>query len=475
MGLDERYDEILQAEFSSEGALVADEDRVLGGAASLPGLSAPAREAPIHGKPEAQATPEAFEAEPVRSDRPRARARSRHAAMAGAGGMACAAMGALLGGLGGLGGPGGSGVLGVLGGLGANPAAAQPLESSPSPVKAGASGRVGVARGSAAIATASLHSVSGPLTQKIAPLNGQTAGTDTPPTAAEEGSTASPGNPGLSSIPGRPTQAPSEVGGGSNAAAGPLDSDIPVSSSALTEVEGAIAGPSSLKPITSLPVPSVSLPSKLTGPLESNLPAPSGIVSDVTAVLADPGPSSLKPITSLPVPAVSLPSKLLGPLESGVSDPSSAVTEAEGVIARPSSLKSITSLPVPAVNVPGSGQSASGSSSPLSSVVAGVVPSLDDGVSGSSVPALPSVPVPDSMSSTAAPPTAALPSGPTTGTTATVTIAATPPTAATGPATTTAPLPTLPTPKSTPPVSVGGVSVGVSTAGSTSGATLSLP
>src|ERR1700734_3253236 len=108
MGLDERYDEILQAEFSSEGVLVAGEDRVLDGAASLPGLGAAAKEAPMHGTPE---TPEVVEAEPERTERPRARARSRHAAMAGAGGMACAAVGALLGGLGGLGGPGGSGVL----------------------------------------------------------------------------------------------------------------------------------------------------------------------------------------------------------------------------------------------------------------------------------------------------------------------------------------------------------------------------
>ncbi len=105
---------------------------------------------------------------------PRGLARYRNAAMVGAGGLACAAVGAFLGGLGGYftvhpAAAHASGLV-LLTGPGRWPAAANQVDEA-----------VSTARGSSAVIAASFSSLSGPLTQGIAPLHWLTAGTGSPP------------------------------------------------------------------------------------------------------------------------------------------------------------------------------------------------------------------------------------------------------------------------------------------------------
>ena len=122
--LDEMYEEMLRGEFSSRGKHAAAEAAPALASDVEPdapahGVHMAAADAPIHDEFEVQAPPAAAEEAPAESEGPRGLARYRNAAMVGAGGLACAAVGAFLGGLGGY--------------FTIAPAAAHPLASSVSP------------------------------------------------------------------------------------------------------------------------------------------------------------------------------------------------------------------------------------------------------------------------------------------------------------------------------------------------------
>ena len=118
--LDEMYDEMLRGEFSPRGKHAAAEAcpaRLEG--ARVQGVHSATADAPIHNEFEVVAPPAPVEEAPAEGEGPRGLARYRNAAMVGAGGLACAAVGAFLGGLGGY--------------FTIAPAAAHPLASSTTP------------------------------------------------------------------------------------------------------------------------------------------------------------------------------------------------------------------------------------------------------------------------------------------------------------------------------------------------------
>ena len=160
------YDEMLQGEFSSQGQARGAPSRrpsLRRRRARPHGMHVAAADAPIHDEFEVQAPPAAAEEAPAEGEGPRGLARYRNAAMVGAGGLACAAVGAFLGGLGGY--------------FTISPAAAHPLASSTTPDQSAAAA-ANQAAGGAAIGERHggradrrvLPSLSGSLTQGAAPL-----------------------------------------------------------------------------------------------------------------------------------------------------------------------------------------------------------------------------------------------------------------------------------------------------------------
>jgi hypothetical protein len=431
--LDEMYDEMLRGEFRTRGKhAAADAGPVLAEEVrAYVALSMDGADAPIHDEFEAQ-PPAAVAEAPAEGEGPRGLARYRNAAMVGAGGLACAAVGAFLGGLGGY--------------FTIAPAAAHPLASSvttdQSPADTANAANDGGATTSSteAVVTAALTSLSGSLTQNAAPLQWLTAQSGSlPETAAAT----------LTDLPGAGTP-----GTGSGCTTTTTDVGLGCVLGNLTTALGS-AG---------------ALPSDPTEELSSLVPSLTGVVTDVTGTLADLG--SLMPISSLPLPAGDLPALGLPAIPGvpglgglgavgssgsglpGPGDATSALLSGPGGIA--SLLDGVTAAATAAT---GSG-SGSGSTSP----------SLPLGGSRSSVPGLPSLPVTASVGGKASTRTGSASGRASSGTTST-----TPTSTTTTTTTVTVPLPSLPLPVSAPPVSVGGVSVGVSTSGSGSGLTLTLP
>ena len=200
--LDEMYEEMLRGECSSRGKHAAAE-AAPASAECVPvhgvhAAPASAADAPIHDEFELQASPMAAEGVPdgvAEGEGPRGFARYRNAAMVGAGGLACAAVGAFLGGIG--------------GSFTIAPAAAHPLASSlPDGTPAANATNGGAATGSSteAVVAAALTSLSGSLTQNAAPLQWLTAQSPSlPGTAAgipSLGLPAIPGVPGLGGLGG---------------------------------------------------------------------------------------------------------------------------------------------------------------------------------------------------------------------------------------------------------------------------------
>src|SRR5580704_15222120 len=158
--LDEMYDEMLRGEFRSRGKHAAPDSAEPSAAAPPPhAMHVAAADAPLHNEFEVQAAPPAAAA--MESEGPRGLARYRNAVMVGAGGLACATVGAFLGGLGGA--------------FTISPAAAHPLASATTPDQSAAAAEqaadgAGSTSGTAALTTAALSSLSGSLTQGVAPL-----------------------------------------------------------------------------------------------------------------------------------------------------------------------------------------------------------------------------------------------------------------------------------------------------------------
>ncbi len=352
--LDEMYDEMLRGEFSSRGKHAApdtgpalvEEPRPAG----RHGLHA-APEAPLHAEFEIHEVqvrevqvrdetppPAAAEGTSAESEGPRGLARYRNAAMVGAGGLACAAVGAFLGGLGGA--------------FTISPAAAHPLASSTAedPLTAAAAAgeaqdMAGSTDGTAAVTTAVLSSLSGSLTQAAAPLQWLTSadGSMPAPVADLADVTTTSGSGG-------------DAGAGSGSGAGsgctPTTTDLGLGCvlGSLTTALGNVG----------------TLPSDPTEELGSLAPGLTGVVSDVTGTLADLG--SLLPIASLPLPAGGLPSLGL-----------------PGLSALDASLP--TSLGTPTSLLSGTGA--------ITSLLEGVTAAATGGTSGSTgstVPTLPSLP-----------------------------------------------------------------------------------
>src|ERR1700753_727523 len=174
--LDQMYEDMLRGEFSSEGQHAAPEPApVEPDDAAVRAVHVADADAPLHAEFEVPAAPAAV-AEPVAEDTavddgavteregPRGLARYRNAAMVGAGGLACAAVGAFLGGVGGY--------------FTVAPAAAHPLASSTTPgapVANAANDGGTSASDTQAVVAAALTSLSGSLTQNAAPLQWLTA------------------------------------------------------------------------------------------------------------------------------------------------------------------------------------------------------------------------------------------------------------------------------------------------------------
>jgi hypothetical protein len=429
--LDETYEEMLRGEFSSRGKHVA-------------------VDAPIHEEFDAQAPPAAAEEVLAEGEGPTGLARYRNAAMVGAGGLACAAVGAFLGGLG--------------GSFTIAPAAAHPLASSVSqdgtPSANGTSGGADTG-GTEAVVTAVLTSLSGSLTQNAAPLQWL---------MSQSGSVPESTPATLTDLPGGGTTG---TGSGDGAVAGAGAAATGSVCAVTTDLGlGCVLGS-----VTTALGNVGTLPSDPTEELGSLVPSLTGVVTDVSGTLANL--NALLPISSLPLPAGGIPSLGLpaiagvpglgglGGLGSGLSGQGGVTgTLLSGTVS--SLLDGVTSAVAGAT-----GSAGSGSTSPS-------LPSLPLGGSGSAslVPGLPSLPVTASAGGKASTPSgSASGSAHSGGTTTTSTSSTSTTTTTMTPATTTVtvPLPSLPVPVSAPPVTVGGISVGVSSGGSGSGLTLTLP
>jgi hypothetical protein len=300
--LDKMHEEMLKEEFSAEGAVPHGEVRP-------PVEHAVAMGAPVAaGGFGALATPEVVEEAPAAREGPRGLARYRNATMVGAGGVSCSVMGALIGGLGG---PGGLGAQGGLAGLGADPAAAHSLACPASPGKSPATSHLGddtaaAARGSAAVATASLSSLSGSLSQGIAPLNGLAAGTDAPPLAPGTGALmgqSSGGSSGLVSIPGSLAPSPGVIVG----------SPVPSVTAGIAPLAGNISG--SLVPA----VPSRSATSfAVSAVVPPTTDTPSNPTSGATSTAATTTTTTVTVPLSVPPVLVSTPPVSVGGVSVGV-------------------------------------------------------------------------------------------------------------------------------------------------------------
>jgi hypothetical protein len=395
MSFDEMYDEMLHGEFSSRGKHQAK------AVAAEPELTQSASRG-RHAAAEEPAT-----------ERPRGLQRYRTAGLVGAGGLACAAAGAFLGGLGGY--------------FTISPAAAHgvavptitrdlPLAQAINQASHSSSGK-----GTSAVMAAEFSKVSGSLTKGIAPFASLTSepfgnfpvnGLPGLGGTGGGGNGTVGGNGGNGTVP--PPPPPPTVTGCTSGSSG-LDLNCIVSG--LTGV------------LTNLSV--------LTGggtPVGTLVPTLDGVVTDLTSTLENL--TALLPIASLPLPSGgAIPTTVLagngggGPV-TGVP----ATTNASGT-------NPIVSALSPVLDTVGSVTGALGSTgTPTSSLP---LPTT----TGTTLPTVP-------LSGTTTP-TTTLSSGSGSGSTVTV------------------PLP-VPLP-STQTLTVGGLSVGVSSTGSTSGLTLTLP
>jgi len=351
-------------------------------------------------------------------DGPRGLARYRNAAMVGAGGLACAAVGAFLGGIG--------------GSITIAPAAAHPLASSVSqdgtPVAGATGGGAATASSTAAVVTAALTSLSGSLTQNAAPLRWLTAQSGT-------ASATLVGRVRLlhhdrSGARLRPEQRDDRARECRHAAERPDRGTEHLRTFA--DRRDRDAGEPDLAPADFL-APAARGRHPVAGPARDR---------------GGPRSGRARGLGGLGASGSGLP---------GSSGATSLLSDRGGIAALVD-------------GVTGAVTGATGSGSPS--------PSLPIGGSGGSVPGLrrvPGLPVTASAGGTASTPTGSASGGASTGgTTKTSTSGAT---TTTTPRTTTVtgPLPSLPLPLSAPPVTIGGVSVGVSNPGSGSGLTLSLP
>jgi hypothetical protein len=443
MDFDQAYAEMLHNEFGSSGAHAADgvapvsREAFSGPRASEVSGGPPVAPTSIRARRAPSSTPlhrafragriDAAEEVPAHGEGPRGLSRYRNAAMVGAGGLTCAAIGAFLGGLGGY--------------LTVNPAAARPLTSAAGPSQQLATAvdqayRVASGGGSADATTASFSPPSGALAQGGDPLQWlTTSGSDnvsvvgSPATVSDQ--------PGLGA-----------VGSGSGLLGLGLgcttESDLGVGC-VLGGVTSALGGLGSAS-------------SDPTVVVDELLPSLNGVVSDVTGTLSDLG--ALLPIGSLPTaglpPAVLEELGLGSLLGSGTGSGGLASLTPLG-----SSLGALGSIGSGgADSLPGStaGLGAAGGASSTT----GSLSSAGGSSSGehSSTPS-------GSVSSPAS-------VGKSTTTTSTTTTTTKPSGSGSSGTTVTVPVPSLPLP-STPPVSVGGVSVGTNSSSSGSGLSLTLP
>ena len=186
-----------------------------------------------------------------------------------------------------------------------------------------------------------------------------------------------------------------------------------------------------------------SLQGEPMGALNGLMPTLSSVVADVTDMLSDL--SSLLPTSSLPVPTAGLPTTGLGPVTGSVPASNGGRTQVPG--------PGVSAL-TPVLNgIAAAAGRVGGSTGP------GNLPSLPLSSTGGPAPALPGLPITTPGGSLPAPPTVGTPSAPSTG----------------GGTNTNIPFPSLPVPVNPPTIKIGGISVGVSTGGSNSGLTLSLP
>jgi hypothetical protein len=419
MSFDEMYDEVLHDEFSSAGKHQAK---------AAPIVAVPA-EAVARARHAAVVEP-AVEAD----ERPRGFQRYRTAALVGAGGMACAAAGAFLGGLGGY--------------FTISPAAAHPV-ASPTitqdlPLAQAVNNAAHVAssspsaNGSSAEAAASFSNTSGSLTEGIAPFTTLTSEPlqnlpvvslpGLPVSTTGTGGTDGTGTGGTGTVDGG-SGGGGGGGGGTGAGCASGSSDLGLTC-ILQSLTGALSNLGSL---------SGGNPGAL---LNGLVPSLTGVVSDVTGTLQQL--TSLLPIASLPVAGGSGGTTVLAGTDNPVTTGSASTTGTKSTGTSP-----VVSALAPVLNgVSALTGGALGSSSPS-------LPSLPlSGLTGGTS-SLPSLPVTTPSGTPSTPPTVSTPSAPTSGGSNTINVP-------------------LPLPITVPTISIGGLSVGInSTKGS--GLTLTLP
>jgi hypothetical protein len=382
-------------------------------------------------------------------DRPEAKperraglARYRSAALVAAGGLACATVGALLGGLGGYFTLSPAGAHAVTSSSRDLPLSSAVDSASHAPGVASAAPAtpaVGSATNSATGAPA-FSEAAGPLVQGLAPITGPTA--DLPTTAPTTSAPVGSGSGGAGSD--GPSQGDNGGGSGSGSGGGPIGQATGILELGLTNIVANLTG--ALDDLS-------TLSDNPGGALTGLVPPLEGVVSDVTGTLMDL--SSLMPLSGTPLPfgstgglgaitgnAGSFPVVSTGSPALGGVDSAATAQDDSG------STPSVSALG------PLVGSAAAPAGSTASSV-----PSLPLSSSGGSAATVPSLPV---QSSSGAPSASSTASVPTVGSTS-------------GSTTVNVPLPSAPV--STPPVTIplGPVTVGVNLSGSDSGATLSLP
>jgi DNA segregation ATPase FtsK/SpoIIIE, S-DNA-T family len=365
----------------------------------------------------------------ARAEGPRGLARYRNPTLVTAGGLACAAVGAVLGGLG--------------GSVAVDPVAGHSVASSTAPEQAVAAAiesaadvddAVPVARPAVAEIT-SVSSEDGAATRRSASLSWLTLGGGTQRGAS---SSVRPGDAaGAASVQGTGTG----TGAGSGTDTGTIGAGLGRFVDSVTTLAGRVG---------------TVVVTQTTAPVGHVIPSLQGVLSELAATLADLG--------SL-VPAAPLPEGPGGVLAAGLPG-SGAVGGA------PSSVPGGVAALLDAVTA-----TAAAASSSLPAV-----PAIPPGTSasGSALPTVPSLPAPTAPTGPASPPSGGATvstgtnGGPATTTTTTTTTTPAGTTVTATVTTPTTPLPAPPVP-SIPPVSVGGVSVGVNTSGSSTGLTLTLP
>jgi hypothetical protein len=367
--------------------------------------------------------------EPVaeETEGPRGLSRFRTATMVGAGGLACAAIGAFFGGLG--------------GSFTIDPTATHSVASSNSPEQTLAAtvnqayGSAPASSGPGAAAAASFSPVSGPLTRGIAAF--QTLMGD--PSTNLPVTTLSLGGFGIPGATGTAGAGTAGVGGGGVA-------------TGCTSAQGALGVSCILDDLTSILGGLGTAESIPSSPLDGL--APTLAVSEVTGTLSYL--NSLVPVTGLPttgLPTTGLPTGLpTGGLTTTGLPPTVLGLLAASV---PATAGGGSSAPLPGAAALAQALSGVGGS-PGGSTTTSTVPSLPLPPTGATVPSVPSLPVTTPSGSLPAPATVTTPSS-------------------SGSSTVNVPLPALPVPVSTPTISGGGISVGMSSSGSTSGLTLTMP